>query len=32
MHRLSPELAYLKHSNTKKIHFQEIAVSGNVLQ
>ena len=29
---LSPELAYLKHGNTKEIHFQEIVVSGNVLQ
>ena len=29
---LSPELAYLKHANTKEIHFQEIVVSGNVLQ
>ena len=29
---LSPELAYLKHGNTKYIHFQEIVVSGNVLQ
>ena len=32
MHGLSPELAYLKHGNTKEIHFQEIVVSGNVLQ
>ena len=34
MHCLSPELAYLKHGNTKKIHFQEtkkIVASGNVL-
>ena len=29
---LSSELAYLKHGNTKEIHFQEIVVSGNVLQ
>ena len=26
---LSPELAYLKHGNTKEIRFQEIVVSGN---
>ena len=32
MHCLSPELAYLKHGNTKEIHFQEIVVSDNVLQ
>ena len=32
MHCLSPELAYLKHGNTKEINFQEIDVSGNVLQ
>ena len=31
MHGLSSELAYLKHSNTKEIHFQEIVVSDNVL-
>ena len=30
MHCLSPELAYLKHGNTKENYFQEIAVSGNV--
>ena len=29
---LSPELAYLKYGNTKEIHFQEIVLSGNVLQ
>ena len=28
MHCLSPELAYLKHGNTKKIHFQEIKNRG----
>ena len=32
VHCLSPELAYLKHVNTKEIYFQEIVVSGNVLQ
>ena len=32
MHCLSPELAYLKHGNTKEIHFQEVVVRGNVLQ
>ena len=30
MHCLSPELAYLKHGNTKENYFQEIVVSGNV--
>ena len=30
MHCLSPELAYLKHGNTKEIPFQEIVVSTNV--
>ena len=30
MHCLSPELAYLKHGNTKEKYFQEIVVSGNV--
>ena len=29
---LSPELAYSKYGNMKEIHFQEIVVSGNVLQ
>ena len=32
MHSLLPELAYLKHGNTKEIQFQEIVLSGNVLQ
>ena len=32
MHCLSPELACLKHGNTKEIHFQEIIVSADVLQ
>ena len=32
MNCLSPELAYLKHGDTKDIHFQDIVVSGNVLQ
>ena len=32
MHCLSPEPAYLEHGDTKGIHFQEIFVSGNVLQ
>ena len=32
VHCLSPELACLKHGNTKEIHFQEIVVSANVLQ
>ena len=27
MHYLSPELAYLKHGNTKEIHFQEMWVA-----
>ena len=30
MHCLWPELAYLKHGNTKEIHFQGIVVSDNV--
>ena len=29
---LSPEIAYLKHGDMKEIHFQEIVVTGNVLQ
>ena len=32
MHCLSPELAYIKHVNTKEIHFQEIVASSNVFQ
>ena len=32
MHCLQPEIAYLKHGDKKEIHFQEIMVSGNVLQ
>ena len=32
VHCLSSELAYFKHGNSKEIHFQEIVVSGNILQ